>query len=91
MSPIEVGVLSHHHIHFNEITNDKLQRYKLKFLEEKSDAYQAKLILYQEKMIRYYNAKVKNRTFCLGRCASEGFPSLKEPSTGTLGPMTWKF
>lgn len=35
MSPIEARVPSPRHIHFNEVTNNKLRRFEHKFLEER--------------------------------------------------------
>lgn len=54
---------------------------------KKKDKSQAKLATYQWKMTRYYNAKVKKKSFCMNDLVLRRvFPSSKEPSTSTLGP-----
>ncbi|XP_022855490.1 uncharacterized protein LOC111376742 [Olea europaea var. sylvestris] len=45
MSSVEVGVPSHHRIHFNEISNDEAQISKLHLLEERRDSSQGRLVL----------------------------------------------
>lgn len=49
-----------------------------------------KLASYQRKMARYYNVKVKKRSFRMGDLVLRiVFLSSKEPSVETLGP-NWK-
>lgn len=87
MTPVEVGVPSHRHIHFNEISNDEAQACKLHLLEEKMDAFQVKLVAYQRKMTHYYNAKVRNQTLRLGDLVlRKVFPTSKPTGSGVLGP-----
>lgn len=44
MSPIEVGLPSPRHLHFNKISNDMLRRCKLDFLDERRDDLNDKLV-----------------------------------------------
>lgn len=63
MSLVEVGLPSPHLIRFHEISNDEIMRYNLDFLKEMRDDSHARLASYQQKMVRYYNAKVRKRSF----------------------------
>ncbi|XP_022857676.1 uncharacterized protein LOC111378680 [Olea europaea var. sylvestris] len=63
MSPMEVGLPSPRCLHFSEITDDELRRLDLNFIEERRDDSQLKLGTYQRKMTRYFNSKVKKRSF----------------------------
>lgn len=63
MSSIEVRLPSSCCLYFSEITNDVLRRCELDFIDEKKDESQLKLATYQRKMTRYYNSKVKKRSF----------------------------
>ncbi|CAI9764750.1 unnamed protein product [Fraxinus pennsylvanica] len=65
MSPVKVSLPSTRRIHFNGLSNDELRRCELDLLEEMRDASQAKLTIYQWKMTRYSNAKVKKKSFHL--------------------------
>lgn len=60
------------------------------FLNEKRDDSQLKLAIYQRKITRYYNAKVKKKSFQINDLGlRRAFLSFKEPSVGALGP-NWK-
>ncbi|XP_022889049.1 uncharacterized protein LOC111404482 [Olea europaea var. sylvestris] len=63
MSPVEVGLPSPRRLHFSEMINDELRRCDLDFIVERSDDSQSKLGTYQRKMSRYFNSKVKKRSF----------------------------
>lgn len=87
MSPVEVGVPSPRCIHFDEVTNDELRKLELDFLGERRDGSRDRLVSYQRKMMRYYNAKVKKRAFRIGDLVlRKVFPPTRDPGTGTLGP-----
>lgn len=47
MSPVEIGQHSPCRIHFNEISNNELRGCELNFLEERKDASQTRLAIYQ--------------------------------------------
>ncbi|XP_022885268.1 uncharacterized protein LOC111401634 [Olea europaea var. sylvestris] len=57
MSPVEVGLPSPCHLHFNEINNDELWRFNLNFIDERRDDSQLRLATYQRKMTKYFNFK----------------------------------
>ncbi|XP_022856703.1 uncharacterized protein LOC111377807 [Olea europaea var. sylvestris] len=87
MSPVEVGVLSHRRIHFNEISNDEARISELHLLEEKRDASQITLAKYHRKMTRFYNSKVRNRTLRLGDLVLKRvFQSSKPTGSGVFSP-----
>jgi hypothetical protein len=87
MSPVEVGLPSPRRVSFNEISNDELRRCELDFLEERRNDSQLRLAVYQRKMSRYYNSKMKKRSFRMNDLVLRRvFLSTKEPGVGTLGP-----
>ncbi|XP_022871367.1 uncharacterized protein LOC111390542 [Olea europaea var. sylvestris] len=87
MSPIEVKLPSPRRLHFSEITNDELRRCDLDFIEERRDDAQLKLVIYQRKMMKYFNLKVKKRSFRINDLVLKRvFLSSKEPGTNSLGP-----
>lgn len=87
MSPVEVGLPSPRRLQFNEISNDEIRRCELDFLGERRDASQVRLATYQRKMTKYYNKKVKKRSFRRGDLVLRRvFLNSKEPGVGTLGP-----
>lgn len=87
MSLVEVGLPSPHHIHFNEIYNNELRRDEPDFIKEMRDQSQAKLPIYLQWMARYYNSKVKIRSFRLNNLVLRRvFLSTQELGTETLGP-----
>lgn len=87
MSPMEVGLPSPRRLHFNEITNDEFRRFDLDFIEERRDDSQLKLGTYKRKMTRYFNSKVKKRSFRINDMVLRRvFLSSKEPGSGSLGP-----
>ncbi|CAI9774844.1 unnamed protein product [Fraxinus pennsylvanica] len=62
-SPVEVGLASPRRIHFNEVSNGGMRRCGLDLLEERMEDSWAKMAMYQRKMTRYYNSKVKRNHF----------------------------
>lgn len=86
MSPVEVGLLSPRRLHLKEISNDELRRFELDFLEERGNKSQSKLAIYQRKITRYYNSKVKKKTFRINNLILwRVFLSTNEVGAGTLG------
>lgn len=74
MSPIEVGLHSHSHLYFIEISSNKLRRCELDFVKQMRDNSQMKLTSCEREMARYCNVKVKKMLFSNGRpCIKEGF------------------
>lgn len=87
MSTVEVGIPSPRCLYFSGITNDELRRWDLDFINERRDESQLRLAAYQRKMTKYYNSKVKKRSFRINNLVLQKlFLSSKEPYVGTLGP-----
>jgi ribonuclease HI len=87
MSPVEVGLPSPRRMHYNETVNDEARCFGLDLLEERRDESQEKMVMYQRKMTRYYNSKVKKKAFRLDDLVLRRvFPPSKEHGSGTLGP-----
>ncbi|KAL2461925.1 Ribonuclease H [Abeliophyllum distichum] len=60
MIPIEIGIPSQKHLHFDEVTNDDLRRMNLDLQEERHADSQLRLTVYKKKMTRYYNSKISS-------------------------------
>ncbi|XP_022897512.1 uncharacterized protein LOC111411189 [Olea europaea var. sylvestris] len=90
MSPVEVGLPSPRRLHFSEITNDELRRLDLDFIDERRDDAQLNLGTYQRKMTRYFNSKVKKRSFRINDLVLKRvFQSSKELGSSSLG-LKWE-
>lgn len=90
MHSVEAGLPLPRLLHFNEVSNDELRRCKLDLLEEMRNDSQVKLASYQRKMTRYFNEKIKKRSFHRGELVlRKVFLSSKEPNIRTLGP-SWE-
>lgn len=87
MRPVEVGLPSPRRLQFNKISNEEIKRCEPDFLDEMREASQAKLTIYQRKMIPYYNRKIKRKSFRRGDLVLRRVSlSSKEPRVGKLGP-----
>ncbi|KAL2513163.1 Uncharacterized protein Adt_18763 [Abeliophyllum distichum] len=63
MISVEVGIPSHRCLHFDEVASNDLHRANLDLQDERHTDSQLRLAVYQRKMTRYYNSKVRNRSF----------------------------
>ncbi|KAH9687911.1 Ribonuclease H [Citrus sinensis] len=85
--PAEIGMPTYRVQHFNPKRNDNLQLQNLDFLEEKRDQAMTRVVVYQGRVARYYNARVKNRRFRVRDLVlKKVFPNMQDPGVGTLGP-----
>ncbi|XP_022891987.1 uncharacterized protein LOC111406852 [Olea europaea var. sylvestris] len=83
ISPVEVDLPSPRRIHFNKITNDELRRFDLDFIDERRYDSQLRLTTYQRKMTKYFNSKVKKRSFRINSLVLRRvFLSSKGPGEG---------
>ena len=64
--PVEVGVTSIRREVFNEESNDDHLRINLDCLDEVRDKVSSKMTKYQQKMVVYYNKRVKLRRLDIG-------------------------
>ena len=85
--PVEVGVLSLKRICYDEQSNDEGLKLALDCLPEIRDNAAQRMALYQERMTRYYNQRVKLKHFNLGDMVLQKVSqATKDPNEGKLGP-----
>ena len=88
--PVEVGVTSTRWAMFNEEGNDDKLRLNLDWLDEVRDKASSRMTKYQQKMMEYYNKRVKLRQLNIGDLVLRKVtPATKNPTQGKLGP-TWE-
>ena len=63
MISIEIGLLTLRTDNFKKEANSEQLRANVDLLEETREQVQQRMITYQQKMARYYNSKIKTRTF----------------------------
>ena len=88
--PVEVEVSSiRREVWHKEDNNDQL-RINLDCLDEVRDKASSKMMIYQQKMVEYYNKRVKLRRLDIGDLVLRKVTIVTRDSTqGKLGP-TWK-
>ena len=75
---------------FSEDSNDNQLRVNLDILDEVRDGASQKMTKYQQKMVEYYNKRVKLRRLNIGDLVlCKVMPTTKNPTQGKLGP-TWE-
>ena len=87
---VEVGVLSIRRAWYDEQSNDESLKLALDCLPKVREGAVQRMVLYQERMTRYYNQKVKLKHFNPGdmvlRKVSQ---ATKDPNEGKLG-LNWE-
>ena len=85
--PVEIGVSSIRRAWYDEKSNDEGLKLALDYLPEVRDGATKRMTLYQERMMRYYNQRVKLKRFnprdIVLRKVSE---ATKDPNEEKLGP-----
>jgi ribonuclease HI len=85
--PIEIGLTTLRTTFHKEEENEGQLRLNLDLLDETRDKAARRIALYQEKMAKYYNTKVKLRRFEIGDWVLRKVTqATKGPSQGKLGP-----
>ena len=88
--PVEVGVICTKRGALNEKGNNDKLRLNLDCLDEVRDQASGKMAKYQQKMVEYYNKKVKLRQLDIrDLILRKVTPATKNPALGKLGP-TWE-
>ena len=88
--PIEVGVTSIRRETFNKECNDDEMRLNLDCLDELKDKAFRKMTKYQQKMVEYYNKRVKLRKLDIGDLILRKITTTtKVPAQGKFG-LTWE-
>jgi len=88
--PVEVGMSSIKQEMFHKDNNDNQLRVNLDCLDEVRDEASNKMTKYQQKMIDYYNKRVKLRRLDIGDLVLHKVtPATKDLAQGKLG-LTWE-
>ena len=84
---MEVGIKSPRIELASEEHNDEALRLNLELLDEKCEQVQKRTKEYQRKTARYYNQKVKPKSYMPGDLVLKKLlPARKNPAHGKLGP-----
>jgi hypothetical protein len=86
--PVKIGSPSFRIQHYNPGFNSEGLKLHLDLVEEKRDKARVRTSAYKEKAARYYNKKVKPRSFNIGDWVLRKITSTaKDPTEGKLGPI----
>ena len=87
MRPVEVGMPNHRRAHFNPLQNDENLSVSLDLIEELRSTAQVKVAAYQQRVAKYYNSRVRNRSFKVGDLVlRKVMINTKEAGVGFFGP-----
>ena len=87
VAPVEVGIKSPRVELASEEQNEEALRLNLELLDEKREQVQLRTEEYQRRTARYYNKKVKPRSYVSGDLVLKKLlPARKNPAHGKLGP-----
>uniref|UniRef100_A0A2N9H9Y5 Uncharacterized protein n=1 Tax=Fagus sylvatica TaxID=28930 RepID=A0A2N9H9Y5_FAGSY len=88
--PVEIGLTTWRTNHYDEESNDVQLRSNLDLVDEVRDQAEARTRVYQQRMARYYDRRVKHREFKIGDLVLRKVTlATKDPTQGKLGP-TWE-
>ena len=88
--PVEVGLTSLRREFFDEQSNDDQLKQNLDCLDEVRDQASQRMAKYQQKIVEYYNRRVKLKRFNIRDLVLRKVtPATKDPTQGKLGP-TWE-
>lgn len=88
--PVEVKIPIYRVNNFGEETNDEAMRLELDLIDEKKTATLAHLAAQKRKVERYYNSKIKRRTFAIGSFVLRRvFQNTQVQGAGVLG-LNWE-
>uniref|UniRef100_A0A2N9FF19 Integrase catalytic domain-containing protein n=1 Tax=Fagus sylvatica TaxID=28930 RepID=A0A2N9FF19_FAGSY len=88
--PVEIGLTTWRTNHYDECSNDVQLRSNLDLVDEVRDQAEANTRVYQQRMARYYDRRVKHRQFKVGDLVLRKVTlATKDPTQGKLGP-TWE-
>ena len=87
---VEVVITNIRQEMFHKESNDDQLKVNLDCLDEVRDGASNKMTKYQQKMVKYYNKRVKLRRLDIGDLVlCKITPATKDPTQGKLGP-TWE-
>ena len=84
--PVEIGIPTRRTAEYSEETNDRLMREELDLLEEVRDEAAIRVSHYQQKMAKYFNAKVKHRRLQVGDLVLRKSRFVRQPKWRKLSP-----
>jgi ribonuclease HI len=88
--PVEIGLTTWRTNNYDEEINDDQLRSNLDLVDEVRDQVEARTRVYQQRMARYYDRRVKHREFKVGDLVLRKVTlATKDPAQGKLGP-TWE-
>ena len=88
--PVESVVPTYRTLHFQSEQNDSQLRMELDLLEERRDEARLRMAAYQQASARFYNSRVKHRSFRPGDLVlRKVMLNTREHGAGALGP-TWE-
>uniref|UniRef100_A0A2N9GP36 RNase H type-1 domain-containing protein n=1 Tax=Fagus sylvatica TaxID=28930 RepID=A0A2N9GP36_FAGSY len=88
--PVEIGLTTWRTNNYDEGSNDVQLRSNLDLVDEVRDQAEARTRVYQQRMARYYDRRVKHREFKVGDLVLRKVTlATKDPTQGKLGP-TWE-
>uniref|UniRef100_A0A2N9I8K3 Uncharacterized protein n=1 Tax=Fagus sylvatica TaxID=28930 RepID=A0A2N9I8K3_FAGSY len=88
--PVEIGLTTWRTDNYDEGINDAQLRSNLDLVDEVRDQAEARTRVYQQRMARYYDRRVKHREFKVGDLVLRKVTlATKDPTQGKLGP-TWE-
>uniref|UniRef100_A0A2N9F5Z7 Uncharacterized protein n=1 Tax=Fagus sylvatica TaxID=28930 RepID=A0A2N9F5Z7_FAGSY len=88
--PVEIGLTTWRTNNYDEGSNDAQLRSNLDLVDEVRDQAEARTRVYQQRMARYYDRRVKHREFKVGDLVLRKVTlATKDPTQGKLGP-TWE-
>uniref|UniRef100_A0A2N9IT33 Uncharacterized protein n=1 Tax=Fagus sylvatica TaxID=28930 RepID=A0A2N9IT33_FAGSY len=82
--PVEVGLTTWRTKNYDEVSNDAQLQSNLDLVDEVRDQAEARTRVYQQRMARYYDRRVKHREFKVGDLV------LRKVTLATKGPNTGK-
>ena len=87
MIPVEATVPTHRRDTYDPTTNHSLLQESLDLVDELREDSQLRVAAYQQKVAKYFNAKVKDRKFGVGDLVLRRvFLATRDPGAGVLGP-----
>ena len=90
MIPAEVKVPSFRYKNFKEDTNTSLLAVERDTIEERREVTRIRMEAQKQRIVRYYDSKVKERKFNVGDTVlRQVFQNTKEPGAGALG-YSWE-
>ena len=84
--PAEIGLTSYRVYNHNEGRNDEAIRLQLNLIDEVRATTKQRLVRYQDRMVKYYNPRVRHRDFKVGDLILRKFiGAARDPTQGKLG------